>query len=68
MLNDSALRIYATENITTDLEVVLLERLRDLQDADAHLEAAQAEIAEITASRDHWQAEANTLQAQLEAK
>ena len=72
MLSASALRIYATENITTDLEVVLLERLRDLQDADAHLEAAQAviedleaEIEEITSSREYWRSEAIEAQFQL---
>jgi hypothetical protein len=51
-----------------DLVLVLAERLADLVDAKEQLEAAQAEIRELTASRDHWQAEADMLQAQLEAK
>jgi hypothetical protein len=68
MLKDRDLTIIASERFTTDLELVLLERLESLIDVEDQLDAAQAEILELTASRDHWQAEANTLQAQLEAK
>jgi len=68
MLKDRDLTIIASERFTTDLELVLLERLESLIDVEEELEAAKAEIEEITASRDHWQAEADMLQAQLEAQ
>jgi len=57
MLKDRDLTIIASERFTTDLELVLLERLESLIDVEEELEAAKAEIEEITASRDHWQAE-----------
>lgn len=67
MMHDCELTRYAQDNVRTELEFVLLERLERLIDADAQLEAAQDEILELTASRDHWQAEADMLQAQLDA-
>jgi hypothetical protein len=68
MMDDSALRIYATENTTTDLELVLLERFERLIDVDDELEDAKREIVELNARLDRWMEQANTLQAQLEAK
>lgn len=66
MLDDSALRIHATENMTTELEFVLLERLRELRDADAQLEALKNEVVELNARCDLWKAEAAMLQASLD--
>jgi hypothetical protein len=69
MLSDSELVNMGRERDSgDDLVLVLAERLAELLDVEDQLEAAQAEIEEITASRDHWQAEADMLQAQLEAK
>ena len=68
MMHDCELTRYASDNVRTELEFVLLERLEHLIGVEDALEAAQDEIRELTASRDHWQAEADMLQAQLEAK
>ena len=72
MLRDSELARYARDNAATDLELVLTERLSDLAGAKAHLEAAQAviedleaELEEITSSREYWRAEAIEAQFQL---
>jgi hypothetical protein len=65
MLSDSELVRTALDR-NHELAVVLAERLAELLDVDDQLEAAKAEIEEITASRDHWQAEANMLQASLD--
>jgi hypothetical protein len=67
MLSDSELVRTALDR-NHELAVVLAERLAELLDVEDQLEAAQDEIRELTASRDHWQAEADMLQAQLEAK
>jgi len=66
MLNVRDLTLIASERFTTDLELVLAERLADLAHTKEQLEAAQDEIRELTASRDHWQAEADMLQAELD--
>jgi hypothetical protein len=68
MMDESALRIYATENTTTDLELVLLERFERLIDVDDKLDDAKREIVELNARIDRWMEQANTLAAQLEAK
>lgn len=75
MLKDRDLTIIASERFTTDLELVLLERLESLIGVDEQLEAAKAEIEEMTASREYWRIEATdaqdaleALQAQLEAQ
>ena len=68
MMDDSALRIYATENTTTDLELVLLERFERLINVDDELDDAKREIDELNARLDRWMEQANALQAQLEAK
>jgi hypothetical protein len=67
MLSDSELVRTALDR-NHELAVVLAERLAELLDVEDQLEAAQDEIRELTASRDHWQAEADMLQAQLEAQ
>ncbi len=75
MMHDCELTRYASDNNTTDLELVLLERLEQVGDLSDQLEAAQAEIEEITSSREYWRIEATdaqdaleALQAQLEAQ
>jgi hypothetical protein len=75
MMHDSELTRYAQDNVRTELEFILLERLEHLIGADEQLEAAKAEIEEMTASREYWRIEATdaqdaleALQAQLDAK
>lgn len=68
MLKDRDLTLIASERFTTDLELVLLERLEDALDAEAQLEDAKREIVELIARLDRWMEQANTLAAQLEAK
>jgi len=67
MMHDSELTRYARDNFTTDLELVLLERLWALTDVEEHLEDAKKEIVELNARLDSWMEQANTLHAQLEA-
>jgi hypothetical protein len=65
MLSDAELvRIALDRN--HELAVVLAERLSELLDVEDQLEDAKREIDELNASRDHWQAEANMLQASLD--
>lgn len=56
MMNDVELTRYARDNVTTDLEIVLLERLWGLMDAVDELEALQIQydrlVAENNALRD----------------
>ena len=61
MMQDCELRVYATDNVRTELEFVLLERLERLIGVDDELD-------EVNARLDKWQAEANELHAQLAAK
>jgi vacuolar-type H+-ATPase subunit I/STV1 len=65
MLSDSELVRTALDR-NHELAVVLAERLAELLDVEDQLEAAKREIDELNASRDHWQAEANMLQASLD--
>jgi hypothetical protein len=67
MMHDVELTRYARDNLTTDLELVLLERLWTLMDVEEHLEDAKKEIVELNARLDSWMEQANTLHAQLEA-
>ena len=67
MMQDVELTRYARDNLTTDLELVLLERLWTLMDVEEHLEDAKKEIVELNARLDSWMEQANTLHAQLEA-
>jgi TolA-binding protein len=68
MMHDSELTRYAQDNVRTELEFVLLERLERLIDADEQLDDAKREIDELNARLDRWMEQANTLQAQLDAK
>jgi hypothetical protein len=68
MMHDVELTRYARDNFTTDLELVLLERLWTLTDVEEHLADARREIDELNARLDRWMEQANTLQAQLEAE
>jgi hypothetical protein len=64
MLSDGELVRTALDR-NHELAVVLAERLSELLDVDDQLEAAKAEIEEITASREYWRAEAIEAQFQL---
>jgi hypothetical protein len=68
MMHDVELTRYARDNFTTDLELVLLERLWALTDVEDQLEDAKKEIVELNARLDSWMEQANTLHAQLEAQ
>jgi hypothetical protein len=68
MLNDCELSHYASENVRTELEFILLERLERLIGVDEQLDDAKREIDELNARLDRWMEQANTLAAQLEAK
>jgi hypothetical protein len=68
MMHDVELTRYARDNFTTDLELVLLERLWALTDVEEHLEDANKEIIELNARLDSWMEQANTLHAQLEVQ
>lgn len=64
MMHDSELTRYATDNVRTELEFVLLERLERLVGIDDELEAARQLNDELSASRDNWIEETVTLQAE----
>jgi TolA-binding protein len=68
MMHDVELTRYAQDNVRTELEFVLLERLERLIDADEQLDDAKREIVELNDRLDRWMEQANTLQAQLEAQ
>ena len=68
MMHDVELTRYAQDNVRTELEFVLLERLEHLIGVDDELEDAKREIDELNARLDRWMEQANTLQAQLDAK
>jgi hypothetical protein len=68
MMHDVELTRYAQDNVRTELEFVLLERLEHLIGADEQLEDAKREIDELNDRLDRWMEQANTLQAQLEAQ
>lgn len=52
MMHDVELTRYAQDNVRTELEFVLLDRLRALIDAEDRLEAAQEEIKGLNARVD----------------
>ena len=54
MMTDRDLTLIASERFTTDLELVVLERLDQARDLSEQLEAAQAEIEGLTEDRDYW--------------
>jgi hypothetical protein len=66
MMHDVELTRYAQDNVRTELEFILLERLEHLIGVDDELEDAKREIDELNKRLDHWQAEANMLQASLD--
>ena len=68
MMQDVELTRHAQDNVRTELELVLLERLQTLLDVEDELEDARREIVELNARLDRWMEQANTLAAQLEAK
>lgn len=68
MMHDSELTRYASDNVRTELEFVMLERLEHLIGVDDELDDAKREIDELNARLDRWMEQANTLAAQLEAK
>ena len=68
MMHDCELTRYAQDNVRTELEFVLLERLERLIYVEDALEALKNEVVELNARCDLWKAEAAMLQAQLEAK
>ena len=68
MMHDCELTRYAQDNNTTDLELVLLERLETLLEIEEHLEDMKKEVKELEHRVDIWKNETATLQAQLEAK
>jgi hypothetical protein len=68
MMHDVELTRYAQDNVRTELEFVLLERLEHLIGVDEQLDDAKREIDELNARLDRWMEQANALQAQLEAK
>jgi hypothetical protein len=68
MMHDCELTRYASDNVRTELEFVLLERLEHLIGVDEQLDDAKREIVELNARLDRWMGQANDLQAQLEAK
>ena len=68
MMHDCELTRHAQDNVRTELEFVLLERLERLIGVDDELDNAKREIDELNARLDRWMEQANTLAAQLEAK
>jgi hypothetical protein len=64
MLDDNGL-INEGRDSMDELAIVLADRLADLVDTKEQLEAAKAEIEEITLSREYWRAEAIEAQFQL---
>jgi hypothetical protein len=68
MMHDCELTRYAQDNVRTELEFILLERLEHLIGVDDQLEDAKREIDELNARLDSWMEQANNLQAQLEAQ
>lgn len=64
MMHDCELTRYAADNVRTELEFVLLERLERLVGIDDELEAARQLNDELSASRDNWIEETVTLQAE----
>ena len=68
MMHYSELTRYAQDNVRTELEFVMLERLEHLIGVDDKLDDAKREIDELNALLDSWMEQANDLQAQLNAK
>lgn len=54
MMHDCELTRYAQDNVRTELEFILLERLERLIGVDDQLEAAKDEIKELNERLDRW--------------
>ena len=68
MMHDSELTRYAQDNVRTELEFVMLERLEHLIGVEEELEDAKKLIDELSHRCDTWMEETVSLQAQLNAK
>ena len=67
MMHDSELTRYAADNVRTELEFVLLERLERLVGVDDELDEAKTEIEDLTGKWTRWMDEAIHLNEQLDA-
>ena len=67
MMHDVELTRYAQDNVRTELEFVLLERLERLIDVEEQLQIVTNERDETAIQCDVWREEAITVQAQLDA-
>ena len=68
MMQDNELTRYAQDNVRTELEFILLERLKHLIGVEEELEDAKKLIDELSHRCDTWMEETVSLQAQLNAK
>jgi hypothetical protein len=68
MMHDCELTRYAQDNVRTELEFVMLERLKHLIGVEDQLEDAKKLIDELSHRCDTWMEETVSLQAQLAAK
>jgi hypothetical protein len=66
MLDDDGL-INEGRDSMDELAIVLADRLAELADVAASLEAAQAAIEDLTEDRDYWELVANAREEDLEA-
>lgn len=66
MMHDRELTRYAADNVRTELEFVLLERLERLVDVDDELERAQMAVEDLQTEIAELKAEAAVLQASLD--
>ncbi len=67
MMHDCELTQYAKDNVRTELEFVLLERLCALVDVDKQLEAAQVTIEDLQTEIAELRADIADLRTQLDA-
>ena len=67
MMHDCELTRYAADNVRTELEFVLLERLERLVDIDDELEDARGIIKELQAEIDALDDEVTAMEAQIDA-
>ena len=67
MMHDCELTRYAADNVRTELEFVLLERLERLIDVEERLEAAQDEIRELNIRWDRMREEIEEQQRTITA-
>ena len=67
MMHDCELTRYAADNVRTELEFVLLERLERLVGIDDELEDARGIIKELQAEIDALDDEVTAMEAQIDA-